>query len=253
MHDKEIPNSVEAPWQSEHTLRLLHLAAEGSEDALEQLVTENIPLVKSIVKRFLNRGYEYEDLLQTGTIGLIKAIKNYDFEYNVRFSTYAVPLITGEIKRFLRDDGAIKLSRSLKEASIAALRWREALAKELGREPTVHELAEKCGLSPEDVVYALEASRPPVSIYEPLSDDGKSELLVLDRLAMKEDESADINDKILLSELIATLNANDRAIIIMRYFKNMTQCQVAEKLNLTQVQVSRTEKRILQSLRKQVV
>ena len=119
-------------------------------------MTENLPLVKSIVKRFMNRGYEYEDLLQTGTIGLIKAIKNYSFAYDVRFSTYAVPLITGEIKRFLRDDGAIKLSRSLKEASIAVMRGRELLFKELGREPTINELAEKCSLSPEDVVCALD-------------------------------------------------------------------------------------------------
>ena len=255
MHDKEIQNGVESstPWQSERTRKLLQQAAEGDEQACEELVTEHLPLVKSIVKRFMNRGYEYEDLLQTGTIGLIKAIKNYSFAYDVRFSTYAVPLITGEIKRFLRDDGAIKLSRSLKEASIAVMRGRELLFKELGREPTINELAEKCSLSPEDVVCALEASRPLVSIYEPVTDDGKSELLVLDKIASQTDESSDINDKILLTELISSLNANDRAIIVMRYFKNMTQCQVAEKLNMTQVQVSRTEKRILQSLRKQVV
>ena len=140
MHDKEIQNGVDSstPWQSERTRKLLQQAAEGDEQACEELVTENLPLVKSIVKRFMNRGYEYEDLLQTGTIGLIKAIKNYSFAYDVRFSTYAVPLITGEIKRFLRDDGAIKLSRSLKEASIAVMRGRELLFKELGREPTIN-------------------------------------------------------------------------------------------------------------------
>ena len=168
MYDQIFQESLsdDTTYSDSKTKSLLRLIKDGDDTALENIVVENMPLVKSIVKRYLNRGYEYEDLVQLGTIGLIKAAKNYDFNYDVRFSTYAVPMITGEIKRFLRDDGIIKISRSLKENSRNVTKARDLLAKKLNREPTVNELSIQCGISPEDVVAALDAARPVISIYD---------------------------------------------------------------------------------------
>lgn len=252
MYDQIFQESLsdDTTYSDSKTKSLLRLIKDGDDTALENIVVENMPLVKSIVKRYLNRGYEYEDLVQLGTIGLIKAAKNYDFNYDVRFSTYAVPMITGEIKRFLRDDGIIKISRSLKENSRNVTKARDLLAKKLNREPTVNELSIQCGISPEDVVAALDAARPVISIYDVAANDGDSDILVLDRIEQKEENPCDdIDTKILLTELLSSLNADDRKIIVMRYFKNMTQSDVAKKLNISQVQVSRIEKRILLQLR----
>lgn len=255
MYDQIFQESInDDAYSDSKTKALLRLIQNGDDAALESIVTENMPLVKSLVKRYINRGYEYEDLMQLGTIGLIKAAKNYNFNFDVRFSTYAVPMITGEIKRFLRDDGVIKISRSLKENSRAVIRARDFLAKELNREPSVTEISAQCGISPEDVVAALDAARPVISIYDAVAEDGDSQILVLDRIEQEEATEYDnIDMKILLTELLSSLQADDRKIIIMRYFNDMTQSEVAKRLNISQVQVSRIEKRILTQLRKKAV
>lgn len=255
MYDEIFQESInDNTYSDSKTKALLRLIKNGDEAALESVVMENMPLVKSIVKRYVNRGYEYEDLVQLGTIGLIKAAKNYNFEYDVRFSTYAVPMITGEIKRFLRDDGVIKISRSLKENSRHVTQVRDMLAKKLGREPYINEISEQCGLSPEEVVAAIDASRPVISLYDVVAEDGDSQILVLDQIEQKEESiSQNIDVKILLTELLSSLGPDDRKIIIMRYFNDMTQSEVAKKLNISQVQVSRIEKRILQQLRRKAV
>lgn len=255
MYDQIFQESVnDDVYSDSKTKALLRLAQGGDDAALESIVTENMPLVRALVKRYLNRGYEYEDLLQLGTIGLIKAARNYNFSYDVRFSTYAVPMITGEIKRFLRDDGIIKISRSLKENARTVMLVRDALAKKLNREPTLTEISQQCALSPEDVATALDAARPIISIYDVVAEDGDSQILVLDRIEQKENsEYESVDAKILLAELLSSLSADDRKIIILRYFNGMTQSAVAEKLGISQVQVSRAEKRILSQLRQRAV
>lgn len=255
MYDQIFQESInDDAYSDSKTKALLRLIQNGDDAALESLVTENMPLVKSLVKRYINRGYEYEDLMQLGTIGLIKAAKNYNFNFDVRFSTYAVPMITGEIKRFLRDDGVIKISRSLKEKSRAVIRAHDFLAKKLNREPSVTEISAQCGITPEDVAAAFDAARPVISIYDAVAEDGDSQILVLDRIEQEEATEYDnIDMKILLIELLSSLQADDRKIIIMRYFNDMTQSEIAKRLNISQVQVSRTEKRILTQLRKKAV
>ena len=171
----------------EETLKLIIDAQNGDREAEETLVVKNAALVKSIVKGYVGRGAEYEDLFQTGCIGLIKAIKGYDSQYEVRFSTYAVPMISGEIKRFLRDDGIIKVSRSFKENAVKIYRAQEKLKRETGREPTLSELSKECGLTEEEITQSLDAVREPISIYEPMyNSDGDSKMLLVDTVASEE-------------------------------------------------------------------
>lgn len=236
------------PLDHERALELLSLAQSGDEEALETLVTHNIALVKSIVKKYTGRGTEYDDLYQIGCLGLLKAIKNYDSAFNVRFSTYAVPMISGEIKRFLRDDGMIKVSRSLKELGIRAMAVKEKLSREQNREAGIDDIARELGCEAIDVAQALESMRPHVSIYEPIYDDDDSALIV-DRMIYEGNEENEIIDRIFLKEMLGSLEARDRQIIIMRYFQNKTQSQVASVLGVSQVQVSRLENRILSRLR----
>ena len=167
----------------DETLSLLEKAQQGDEKAKERLVEKNIALVKSLVKKFLNRGYEYEDLFQLGSIGLVKAIYNYNPSYNVRFSTYAVPMIIGEIKRFLRDDSMIKVSRSLKELVTKANAAKEYLKAELKREPTIQEIAENIESSPDEIIYAMEAVRAPTSIYDVIYEDDDNPILLIDKVS----------------------------------------------------------------------
>ncbi|MBE5816428.1 MAG: SigB/SigF/SigG family RNA polymerase sigma factor [Clostridiales bacterium] len=210
-----------------------------------------MPLVKSIVRRFLNRGYEYDDLEQLGAIGLVKAIKNYDFNYDVRFSTYAVPLITGEIKRFLRDDGAIKISRSIKENVKKINEIRCELERKNEKEPTLSEISSISGLSVEDIILAMESQSCLVSLSAPAYEDSSSSVTVLDTVTQMSDrdEVGEISLRILLKEMLSTLDTVERQIIVLRYFKDMTQSDVAQRLSISQVQVSRMEKRILTKMR----
>ena len=233
----------------EETMALIKKAQDGDEDAKEVLVRKNIALVKSLVKKFLNRGHEYEDILQLGCIGLIKAIQNYDPAYNVRFSTYAVPMIMGEIKRFLRDDGMIKVSRSIKELVSKSAVARENLKGSLGREPTIQEIAEAVETTPEEIVYAMEAVRTPASIYDVIYEDEDSPILLIDKISEESSEAEDAMDRATLKDLLSKLDKRERTIIIMRYFRDRTQSEIADMLGISQVQVSRIEKKVLTKMR----
>lgn len=232
----------------EQTLELIALAKKGDEAAKETLILRNEALVKSIVRGFLQRGVEYDDLMQIGTMGLLKAIYGYDAGFGVRFSTYAVPMIAGDIKRFLRDDGIIKVSRSLKENASRICRAKESLKKELGSEPTIEEISSAVGLSPEDIVFAMDAMCAPVSIYEPVYDDADSKTQIIDTVQVN--DTSEVIDKIFLKQLISTLSAKERKLIMLRFFSDKTQSQIAEILGVSQVQVSRQLSKTLSKLRK---
>lgn len=233
----------------EHTMDLLLRAKNGDKKAGELLVQENLGLVGSVVKRFENRGYDREDLFQIGAIGLMKAIEKFDFAYEVRFSTYAVPLVTGEIRRFLRDDGMVKVSRSMKESSWRVKKSREKLEQKLGRSVTLQELAEDTGLSEEEIALALDASEEVSSIYQTIYQSDGSELYLVDKMADKAPEEEQLLNRVTVEQMMKTLEPREQRLIKLRYFDGKTQNSVAEVMGMTQVQVSRTEKKILQKMR----
>lgn len=236
----------------EDNLQLIPLAKEGNTEALNKLIEANLPLVTSISKKFTNRGYEYEDIYQIGCMGLVKAIKNFDEKYNVKFSTYAVPMIIGEIKRFLRDDGMIKVSRNVKSLAKKLHFDKEALTKKLNREPTVEELAQFSGMDKEEILFALESSASMQYLYEVIHQDDGSPVLLIDKLSENAIEDKNITEKLALKEALRNLDTKSRQIIVLRYFKDKTQIQVAKMLGISQVQVSRIEKKVLQEMRKQL-
>ncbi len=232
---------------------LIVRSKKGDKQAQAVLVENNVGLVWSIVKRFQNRGYEVDDLYQIGCIGLIKAINKFDTSFDVKFSTYAVPMIIGEIKRFIRDDGIIKVSRSLKEISSKARITKEIMSKDLGREPSISEIAEQIKVSSEELVMALEAGCAPESLYSTIGDGDNSPILLIDRInADNNTREVDLIDKIAIRQILNTLNKRERQIIILRYFKEKTQVQIAKMLGISQVQVSRIEKKILQDIKAKV-
>lgn len=233
----------------EEFLELISRAQSGDSEAENFLVENNIGLVRSVARRFLNRGCEYDDLIQIGSIGLLKAVKKFDASFNVRFSTYAIPMIIGEIKRFLRDDGMIKVSRNLKEIANKANIAKEALEKDYGREPTISEIASVLEISKEDLVVALESVQNTEYLYETIHQDDGSPILLIDRISCNAGEDVEIIDRLVLKEVLSALDPKERQIIMLRYFKDMTQCQVAEILGMSQVQVSRVEKKIIGKLR----
>lgn len=226
---------------------LIARAKSGDKDAMEEIVRSNSGLVHCVVKRFLGRGYDMEDLFQIGTIGLIKSVQKFDMSYNVKFSTYAVPLITGEIRRFLRDDGIIKVSRQYKELAAKAQAVSNKLSIEYAREPTIGEIAEFLGVDVYSLTEAMEACRECDSLYKTVSHDGKNEMYLLDKLLGETDTA--INDTLALKCALDTLEKRDRDIIAYRYFMDETQSKVASRLGISQVQVSRKEKKILEILR----
>lgn len=234
----------------DHTIALIQKSHEGDKAAREQLVEENVGLIWCVVKRFYGRGLENEDLFQIGSIGLLKAIDKFDLSYDVKFSTYAVPMISGEIKRFLRDDGMIKVSRTLKELSYKIFQTIEKLLDLLGREPTIEELAEKMQIDKEEIVEALEAGSEVESIYKPIHQKEGNEIRLMDKLEEKEHREEKILDHMLLQQLLGTLEKEERTLIYMRYFQDKTQSQVGKELGISQVQVSRMEKKIMENLRK---
>lgn len=236
----------------ENNLQLIPLAKEGNTEALNKLIEANLPLVTSISKKFTNRGYEYEDIYQIGCMGLVKAIKNFDEKYNVKFSTYAVPMIIGEIKRFLRDDGMIKVSRNVKSLAKKLHFDKEALTKKLNREPTIEELAQFSGMDKEEILFALESSASMQYLYEVIHQDDGSPVLLIDKLSENAIEDKNITEKLALKEALRNLDTKSRQIIVLRYFKDKTQIQVAKMLGISQVQVSRIEKKVLQEMRKQL-
>jgi len=234
------------------TLQLIRHSQEGQVEARETLVKENVGLIWSIVRRFSNRGYELDDLFQIGCIGLLKAIDKFDTSYQVQFSTYAVPMIIGEIKRFIRDDGMIKVSRSLKELGNKARITREMLNNKLGREPTIEEIATEIGTTVEEVVLALESSSEVESLHKTIYQGDGSPIYLLDKVKNVEDESSKIIDLLALRDILAQLSPKEKEIIMLRYFQDKTQTEIAEKLGISQVQVSRLEKKILESMKKKL-
>lgn len=222
---------------------LLKRVKNGDEKAYGELVENNMKLVMSIAARFVGRGYDYEDLTQIGAMGLMKAIEKFDASYEVKFSTYAVPVIMGEIKRFLRDDGLIKVSRSIKETAMKGKRYAEKLRTVLGREPTISEIAEAGGLNEEDLTQAFEATLPTTSVIVTDEDGKESEI------AADENEEERILNKILVADMLASLENRQRQIIVLRYYKGMTQSETAKRVGVSQVQVSRIEKTVIRKLK----
>lgn len=236
------------------TTVLIRQAQEGEREAREVLIEQNLGLVHHIVKRFVGRGYELEDLFQVGVIGLMKAVDKFDTTYEVKFSTYAVPLITGEIKRFIRDDGMVKVSRTLKENSIKVKYAQEKLSKLLGREPVIAEVAKETDLSPEDVLLSMEASVQVESIYKTVYQNDGSEICMVDQLADEgKDKQEELLNHIVVKQLLSGLPEREKQIIVLRYYKEKTQTEVAKLLGISQVQVSRMEKKILLGMREKIV
>ncbi|MBQ9142316.1 MAG: SigF/SigG family RNA polymerase sporulation sigma factor [Lachnospiraceae bacterium] len=229
---------------------LIAKSQQGDKGAREVLIENNLGLVHAIVHRFIGRGVEPEDLFQIGSIGLMKAIDNFDLNYNVKFSTYAVPLITGEIKRFLRDDGIIKVSRGLKEQSLKVNLIHRKLQGILGREPTLEEISAESGLTLEEIVLATEADCKVESIYASVYQNDGSEVALVDMLGKEDEEKEALINHMLLQQLLEGLNESESLLIRMRYFQDKTQMEVARHMGISQVQVSRLEKKILLSMRK---
>lgn len=235
----------------EQTNEYIRLAKNGDNFAKEKLITENNNLVKSIIKRYLGKGVEYDDLYQLATFGLLKAINGFDESYGVRFSTYAVPMISGEIKRFMRDDGSIKVSRTIKASAKEINKFVQRYSIEKGIEPTVKDIAKEFCMEESEVVFVMGSTRMPVSLYAQgdYKDDKTQELI--ERLP-SEDEQEDIIDRLLLKTVISRLNERDKKVIMLRYFRDMTQSEVAVCLGVSQVQISRIENRIMETFRKQM-
>ena len=228
---------------------LIKEAQNGNREAFECIVNENNGLVWSVVKKFQGRNIETDDLFQLGSMGLVKAVKKFNFEYDVKFSTYAVPMIMGEIKRFLRDDGIIKVSRGLKETAYRALKAKEVLRLKYDREPTIEEIAEHINIDRETLVMAIDSVRDVDSIDRKIENEKGKEMNVIDTIAAEGDKSGEIVDNILLNTAIEHLDEREKMIVNMRYMEELTQSDVAKKIGVSQVQVSRLEKKILKKLR----
>ncbi len=233
----------------EHTLALIEKAHGGDKEARETLVEENMGLVYTIVRRFAGRGHEMEDLIQIGSIGLIKAIDKFNSAFDVKFSTYAVPMIAGEIKRFLRDDGMIKVSRSLKETAGKAYMAKEALEKKYGREPSLEEISEELGASREDIVLAMESAAEVESLHKTIYQGDGNAISLMDKLEEQGNPNEELLNHMVLNDVIQTLHEEERMLIRLRYFEDKTQMEVARALGMSQVQVSRYEKKILKKMR----
>lgn len=233
----------------EETMRLIKEAQGGNEQAKSTLLAENMPLIKSIIKRYRNTVIEYDDLIQLGSYGLYKAIMNFDQSFGVRFSTYAVPMISGEIKRQIRDDGPVKVSRSTKALALLINKYCDEFRGEKGREPTIEEIADHFKIDVYEVVFTLDSTRMPVSLYEKYDDDSGGYLI--DNIKTV-DRTEDLIDKIMLRELISKLDERDKKIILLRYYRDKTQSEVAEILGVSQVQVSRLESKIIAQLKEKL-
>lgn len=236
-------------------MELFELARKGNREAKEKIVSDNTGLVWSIARRFMGRGYDLEEIYQIGCIGLLKAIDRFEFDYDVKFSTYAVPLISGEIKRFLRDNGMIKVSRILKQNGYKISRAREVLSDRLGRDATLEELSLETGLVIEDIVMAAEANREIESIYQTVCGHDGNEMYLVDRIADEAESeiAADgLLNRLLVEQAMNELDEKQRKLIHMRYFQDKTQMEVAEALGISQVQVSRLEKKLLIRMRNSI-
>ena len=234
------------------TIEYLRLAKNGQAQAKETLLTENVSLVKCIVKRYLGKGVDYEDLFQIACMGFLKAIAGFDESFGVKFSTYAVPMIAGEIKRFMRDDGAVKVSRAMKQTAKEMNLFIEQYAREHGKQPSIACIAEKFNLEESETVFVMGSSKMPVSLHSGTDyKDGKERELI--ETLPAQDNQEDWLDKMLLRGAIDTLPERERKIIVLRYFRDMTQSEVAEKIGVSQVQVSRIENRIIKEFREKLI
>ncbi len=231
----------------EETLRMIEEAKNGSEEAKNTLISQNYPLVKSVIRRYKSSGLDYDDLFQLGCVGFTKAINNFDTKFGVKFSTYAVPMIAGEVKRFLRDDGYIKVSRAIKMQAIEINRYIARCDPQKGT-PSITQIAKDLGMSAEDVVFAMESSRYPMSLATPIDSTDEGSVTIAERVSDGEDEEKKI-DHFILRELIKNLSPRDRKIIIMRYYRDKTQSEIAKELGVSQVQVSRIENKILSAFK----
>ena len=236
----------------ERTFELIRQSQAGEKQAKEQLITMHSGLIWNVVRRFTGRGVELEDLYQIGAIGLIRAIDKFDFSYDVKFSTYAVPLISGEIKRFLRDDGMIKVSRNLKENQWKIKKSMEVFLHEHGREATVEELSEMLEMEPEEIMLSMEAVVEIESMEQSMYSGEGKEVSLKERIADEKNEEEELMNKLFLQQLLQGLDKRDRELIFLRYFENKTQTEVAKILGISQVQVSRLEKKILRQMKERV-
>ena len=235
----------------EETINLIRLAKNGDEFSKNELVKANSPLIKSLIKRYLNKGIEYDDLYQLGSLGFVKAIYNYDEKFNTRFSTYVVPMVIGEIKRFMRDDGAIKVSRALKTQNLKINKFIEEFVKKEFRKPTYEEISKEFKIDISEVIFTMDSAKMPVSIYSPTEDNETKNTFLLDKFA--QDESDEMIDNIVLKEVLKNLNERDKQIIILRFFRDKTQSEIAKIMGVSQVQVSRLENKILDKMRKSLL
>ena len=232
----------------EQTLRLIRLAQNGDLEAKNMLINENYPLVKSVIRRYRNKGVDYDDLFQLGCVGFVKAINNFDVKFGVKFSTYAVPMIAGEVKRYLRDDGYIKVSRAIKAQAITIKKYLASLPPQ-AEQPDIFAVANALDMSPEDVVFAMDSVRYPMSLSTPVDQTEEGSITLQERVADTEDLDTKL-DHFILKQLISSLSVRDRKIIIMRYYRDKTQSEIARELGVSQVQVSRIENKVLESFRK---
>ena len=237
----------------EEMYKLISMAQCGNNDALESIIRDNKGLVWCVVRKFAGRGVETDDLFQIGSIGLIKAVNKFDTSFNVEFSTYAIPMILGEIRRFLRDDGIVKVSRNLKEIAMHARKLSDKILAEEGRDASVFEIAEKIGVSCDDVVVSLEATQPTESLYKTVFDGESSPVLLIDKFHSEENSEEKILTYVSLKQEIKNLPPKERQILILRYYKEKTQSEVAKILGISQVQVSRIEKKLLSTLRTKII
>ena len=235
----------------ERTLELILLAKNGDKNALQTLIVENSPLIKCIIKRFIGKGIEYDDLYQLGSMGFIKAVKNFEPNFNVKFSTYVVPMVMGEIKRFMRDDGSIKVSRSIKSLNLQINKFIENFMKENGVKPTTLQIANHFKIDQQEVVFTMDSARMPLSLYTPFEEDEAKGLLLIDRY-IQQDFGEEMLDNIALKEALKDLDERDKKIISLRYFRDKTQSEIAKELNISQVQVSRLEMKILEKMKKKL-
>lgn len=235
----------------DETMELLRQARKGDDRAKERLVNENRPLIKSLIRRYSGRGVEYDDLMQIASVGLLKAISNFKDEYNVRFSTYAVPMILGEVKRFIRDDGSIKISRSIKTLSAKVYRYIEQCKAQGQAEPTVSELAKIFDTEENDIIFAMDSQKEPVSLYEKTDDGDEAGTALIDRIGdgFREEK---LIDSVILKTVISELSPREKKIILLRFYRDKTQSEIARLLGVSQVQVSRLENRILEKLREKM-
>ena len=240
------------PIDVSQTNELIKRSKEGDSEATDALVSGNFPLIKAIVKGYLNKGVDYDDLYQIGCVGFLKAIKNFDPSFDVKFSTYAVPMISGEIKRFLRDDGAIKVSRSIKTLAIKLKSYIDKQKNAMQETPTIDELAEHFNVEKEDVVIALDSCQQTISLNAKLDEDDPNSQNVIDKFVC-DDKSDDMLDKFILKNEIMNLPEKERKIILLRYYRGKTQGEVAQLLDVSQVQVSRMESKIIEQLKKKLV